>query len=74
MQVGDILLKVNEPVFAEIISKLSVMVTESSGVMQVGDILLKVNNEPVYHKSEAEIIDMVVGPPNSHVSLTVATV
>ena len=41
-----------------------------SDMIQVGDVLLKVDNVSVYGKTQEQIIDLVVGPPNTSVALT----
>eukprot|EP00802_Teleaulax_amphioxeia_P011817 Tamp_11854.p1 GENE.Tamp_11854~~Tamp_11854.p1 ORF type:complete len:493 (+),score=69.36 Tamp_11854:84-1562(+) len=41
------------------------------GQLQLGDVILKVNGTSVYGLSEAQIIQMVVGPPQTKVTITV---
>mmetsp|Transcript_18570 Transcript_18570/g.60982 ORF Transcript_18570/g.60982 Transcript_18570/m.60982 type:complete len:203 (+) Transcript_18570:1091-1699(+) len=43
------------------------------GQLQIGDTILKIDGKSVYDKSVEEIIELVLGPPNTSVQITIQT-
>uniref|UniRef100_A0A7S0HXS6 PDZ domain-containing protein n=1 Tax=Hanusia phi TaxID=3032 RepID=A0A7S0HXS6_9CRYP len=43
------------------------------GQLQIGDTILKIDGVSVYEKSVEEIIELVLGPPNTNVQITIQT-